>query len=120
MSSVSIFVSVRFRNSVYPAPVSVPDYFGLDPISDDKMRIQKRERGFSVRFRPFSSLPAATRSRTVPPAGARGAREHSSSCDRDHRRARPYTAPAGRPVVGPFPQLFSCMMRAVQLSRCWT
>ena len=50
--SLNISARVRFRTPVYPAPVSVPDYFVTDPIFDDKMWIQKQEREFSVRFHP--------------------------------------------------------------------
>jgi hypothetical protein len=59
--SLNISARVRFRTPVYPAPVSVPDYSGLDPVFGDKMRERKQERGFSVRFRPFSSLVGYTR-----------------------------------------------------------
>jgi hypothetical protein len=41
---VSISASVRFRNSVYPALVSVAYYSGLDLVYNDQIWIQKRER----------------------------------------------------------------------------
>jgi hypothetical protein len=59
--SFNISARVRFRTPVYSAPVSVPDYSGLDPVFGDKMRERKREKGFSVSFRPFSSLVGYTR-----------------------------------------------------------
>jgi hypothetical protein len=58
---------VRFRNSVYPAPISVPDYSKPDPVSDDKMRIRKRETGFPVRFCPFSSLMSSIVTHSLSP-----------------------------------------------------
>jgi hypothetical protein len=49
---------VRFRNSVYPAPVSVPDYSRPDPVFDDKLRIRKRERVFSSVFISIVASPS--------------------------------------------------------------
>jgi hypothetical protein len=45
----NIPVFVRFRTPVYPAP----NYFEPDPIFDDKMRIRKLEREFSICFHPY-------------------------------------------------------------------
>lgn len=51
--SVSIFVSVCLRNSVYLASVFVRDYFRSDSVSDDKMPDIETEERF---FGPFLSV----------------------------------------------------------------